>query len=105
MLATYEYLRGTKPFNRWKLPHGSGIKFGLLRLPETCGDYLYLRGQHRIRISPLKIGNTLYLIETMAHEMTHLRQQMLVGRSNHGALFKRLAAQVCKHHGLDEKAF
>lgn len=106
MRSTYSYLQGTRPFSSWGLPLPADIVFGFCRLPETAGLYTYLAGgRHRIKISPLKVGNTLILIETMAHEMTHVRQQMTLGRSNHGAEFRRLAAQVCRHHGFDPKGF
>jgi hypothetical protein len=40
-----------------------------------------------------------------AHEMVHLRQQMLGDRGEHTALFHKLAARVCKAHGFDIKKF
>jgi hypothetical protein len=44
------------------------------------------------------------LVETMAHEMIHARQQQArtcTPNTEHNAEFQRLAALVARHHGFD----
>lgn len=108
--AAYEYLRGTAPFNKWRLPEADEVEFHVRPLTEAMGDHLASwRGKpHRIRICSNRCGKTMDLITTMAHEMTHLYQRQTdIKRwsSGHGPKFKRLAARVCRAHGFDPKVF
>lgn len=107
--GAYEFLRTTLPFSRWKLPSPAFVEFVVSRTKDKRGDYELVANEiHRIRISDLNSGHTINVIATMAHEMVHLHQahSKLPGRRvQHGAEFKRLAAQVCRHHGFDPKAF
>lgn len=105
MRQVYDLLRSTRPFCRWELPSGEFVKFGIIRQPQTAGDYTRLPNGHRIRLSDKVIGRWDMLIPTMAHEMVHLKQAMIGKEPWHGAVFKRLASQVCKQHGFDPKAF
>lgn len=108
----YEYLRATPPFNGWRLPHTDDVEFQVSAHPKEWGSYEFdLQGKdfHRITISNRYCGQTQSLIETMAHEMCHLKQRDSERRSkpyvSHGPKFKRLAAAVCRQHGFDPKTF
>lgn len=108
MEAAYDYLRTTPPFRRWKLPDGDGIEFHVTRDTATWGDCLEPgagRPDWRLRVSGALIGHTSTLMALLAHEMVHMRQILRGQRPTHGALFQRLAAQVCRHHGFDPKLF
>jgi predicted SprT family Zn-dependent metalloprotease len=58
-----------------------------------------------IRVSEARNGHTATLLATMAHEMCHLRQEMLGDRGHHTARFRRMAERVCRVHGFDIKTF
>lgn len=106
--AAYEFLRGMPPFNRWRLPAPDYISFEVTSSTIDHGIYHAPKdGPHRIKISGAVNGHTATLLMTMAHEMVHLYQQVsgTATRAQHNAQFKRLAAQVCRHHGFDPKAF
>lgn len=103
--ASYEYLRSTLPFRRWKLPPAEEVEFHVIRKPGLFGDCETVGDQHIIRVSTAKVGRTQTLIETMAHEMVHVRLNGLGVKSEHGSDFRRLASQVCRHHGFDPKTF
>jgi hypothetical protein len=109
--AAYRYLMATPPFRRWKLPDADEVEFHVIRVDDRRGDWnCYQKksgGGHIIRISAKLIGRTQSLIEAVAHEMVHARCEMLGDKtaSPHGGSFKRLAGQVCRHHGFDPKLF
>jgi hypothetical protein len=117
--SAYEFLKATKPFNKWKLPAADQVVFRVVRAipcaPEVWAQHLSDRqtknhphkGHHLIDINERKVGHTLTLIQTMAHEMCHVRESMLVKYTGeaHGKTFWRLAREVCRHHGFDPKAF
>ena len=107
--SAYAFLCTTGPFMRWKLPHPETVKFVVSRSKDKRGDYEQLPdGTHCIRVSALNSGHTINVVATVAHEMVHLYQKhhKTPGhRSEHGAEFLRLAAQVCRYHGFDAKAF
>jgi len=104
---TYDLLRATKPFKRWKLPPGDEVEFHVTKHTDIHGDCVDAGHAHVIRISSTFHGSLPPLLVTMAHEMCHVRQHIIApqDRAEHGALFKKLARQVCKHHGFDLKAF
>jgi predicted SprT family Zn-dependent metalloprotease len=105
--ASYELLRTTPPFKRWKLPEADDVEFHVTKHRDRqadCTSYVDMRVV--IRISTTFHGRVAALLETMAHEMCHIHQRRLSpGEREHGAAFKRLAAQVCRHHGFDPKTF
>jgi len=106
--AAYEYLSATPPFRSWNLPAADDVAFRVVRDPHVFGHYKSRSGRHEIALSRRSIGRTLGIMETMAHEMVHLHQE-LTGMATHNvvhnAAFKKLAAQVCRHHGFDPFAF
>lgn len=103
--AAYEYLRTTLPFRRWKLPHADEVEFHVIHKRGMFADCETAGEKHTIRISTVKVGRTQTLIETMAHEMVHVRLDRQGVKAHHGADFQRCAAQVCRHHGFDPKTF
>ena len=105
LAAAYEFLRATKPFKNWRLPHGDEVGFGVIRDPNLYADFGIDNGIPVIRISEAKNGHTATLLATMAHEMCHLRQEKLGDRGHHTAAFRRMAARVCRAHGFDLKTF
>jgi hypothetical protein len=106
MEASYELLRTTLPFRRWKLPHADQIDFAVLVTRERFGHYrAYKDGTgHEIAVST-KVKTLHMMTEVIAHEMVHLRQELLRHRDNHGKHFKRLASLVCRRHGWNLATF
>jgi hypothetical protein len=109
--AAYNYLRTTPPFDRWSLPPGGDVKFKVSRRVGEFGRYQWLGNKHSISMSGKAIGQTLTLMLYTAHEMIHLhleatgQESKSGGLHAHNAAFRKYAAQVCKAHGFDPKAF
>ena len=103
--GTYDFLRLTPPFKKWKLPPGEVVLFVVTRNPLIQGDHIMVKGVHRIRVSSKKVSATWTLIELMAHEMVHVKCDRDGIKSEHGADFKRAARLVCKYHGFNEGHF
>lgn len=106
---SYDLLRETPPFKRWKLPHSDEIQFDIIEVDTHSADYILVRDKtHRIRINNKWTGTLAKLIANLAHEMVHLRLESVCQNDRddqHGPEFQRLAAQVCRHHGFDRKGF
>ncbi len=109
LAAAYEYLRTTPPFKAWKLPHADEIELAVTLHRDREGDHcVYQRTtEHIIRVSAAAIKTTDALMQVMAHEMLHARQEITktARRGGHNADFKRLAKRVCRYHGWDETKF
>lgn len=104
LAAAYEYLRSTRPFRAWKLPHADAVEFSVTRHRDREGDHcVYKRtDDHVIRASENLIRTTDDLMQLMAHEMIHARQHHTKSAPKnygHNAEFKRIAARVCREHG------
>lgn len=112
--ASYERLRLTPPFNRWGLPHADEVEFHAVPIQgNASAEHSVIhhvaskREHHLIRISP-KRHSTLHMLDaTLAHEICHMREYKLGSRRMgcHGAMFGKLADQVCRHHGFDRGQF
>lgn len=105
--ASYQFLRSTPPFNRWHLPDGEEVEFHVGRGKTHHGEYEPGEtAEHRIIVHETNVGFTSTLLESMAHEMIHVK---LAGtthaKAEHGAEFRKLARLVCKYHGFDPKRF
>jgi SprT-like family len=100
--AAYELLRVTPPFRNWKLPEADDIEFHVTKFPHRA-DCGWDGTEFTIRVSLTSHDTLKELLETMAHEMCHMRYPN--DRAHHGYLFKRLAAQVCRHHGFNREEF
>lgn len=104
LAACYELLRATRPFDRWGLPPASEVRF--VSVESMSGgrgfaDYTPLKRGHKIRVSEARHERLSRILETMAHEMCHVKQRCCRATRNsatHGKVFQRLADQVCKHH-------
>lgn len=108
--AGYEYLRTTPPFKGLRLPPSDAIIFRITRNPHKFGHYRRNYDEKReIATSTRCIGSTAKLLETLAHEMIHLHEDLigLLYKSDtaHSATFRRLAKRACRHHGWDLRAF
>ena len=108
MRAAYDFLRITPPFNRWGLPPGSEVSFKTKASGTARADLAYhykVDGKHEIGISQRKVSHLRPLMETLAHEVCHIRATEQGERSDHGRLFNRAAMQVCRSLGFDPKHF
>lgn len=105
--AAYELLRATPPFKGWKLPPGDEVAFHILRTRAQQADHCLVGNTHQIRVSAAKHATLRSLLETVAHEMIHVREVQLRARPDvaHGKLFNRLADKVCREHGFDRGQF
>jgi SprT-like family len=88
-----------------KAPGDGIIIFQGMQDPKMFADYGRENDVPVIRVSEAKNGHTETLLATLSHEMLHLRLDLIGDRSNHGVRFRRMAAQVCRAHGFDLKAF
>lgn len=104
VLAVYKMLKAFPPFCRWNLP--ASVNVDVVPFKSFRADYDPTT--RTIRVSFQKITTFLCLVEAVAHEMCHLRQDM-IGRwpagDAHNADFKRMARQVCKHFPYDPGNF
>ena len=108
LAAAYEFVATLPPFDKWGLPSADNVEFMVTRDKTTFGQYgPGATVRHRIYISNATIGSPSRLVETMAHEMLHLRQAVrkTANKAQHNAEFIRLAEQICRLHGYDAKAF
>ena len=101
-------LRSFPPFSRWNLPPADEVEIRTPQRSDVLGEWSKWEGGHHIiTISSKSHGHLITLIQTVAHEMIHAYQDIkgTSNRAQHNAEFKRLAAQVCRVLGFDEKAF
>lgn len=101
LAAAYNYLRSTPPFCRWDLPEGQWVRFHIDRSPNnraTCWN----DGNWHIKMSERLHSHTYSVMQTMAHEMCHMKD---TGPAHHGKEFHRIVNLVCRHHGFDPAAF
>lgn len=104
----YEYLRSTKPFKHWKLPHSDKIKIKTILPNDKLGEWSIKDKQHCISINDKLIGSTLNLMQTLAHEMIHLAQYILkqeTPNTEHNKDFYNKIKIIAKYHGFDSKWF
>ena len=111
LAAAYDYLKATPPFNKWNLPESEDIKFKVGKGRRDYGSYRWDGKQHTVTISSNMVGHTATLLRYLAHEMIHIQleetdmESRTGGQDTHNAAFRVLAAQACKVHGFDPKAF
>lgn len=109
--ASYDFLRATPPFSRWKLPTSKDVEFRVVKQRDRLGayhGYVHDKDRHTIDMCGARLSHTSSLILIMAHEMAHLHQRQNGTETNnaqHNADFFRLAELICKHHGFDPKFF
>lgn len=111
LAAAYDYLASTEPFNEWSLPDSDEVLFIVMRSTTEFGHYKWDGKRHTIAVSARAVGHTVTLLNVMAHEIIHLHleesgMESKTGDANtHNGAFRVLAAQACKVHGFDPKAF
>jgi hypothetical protein len=105
--TAYDYLNTSEPFIRWNLPDGEDVEFRITRSKDNYGTHRLLDHRHFISISAIMVGHTSTLMAVMAHEMIHVHEAQSAHSEHgkHSVAFKRWAAQVCKAHGFDPRAF
>jgi hypothetical protein len=104
--ATYELLRVTLPFRRWKLPHPDDLGFRVSGARDRHAHYRNHKGVKEICVSQFHAKGLEKLQQDVAHEMVHLRlDEVGDSRVNHGPKFVRLAKIVCWRHKWDLQAF
>ena len=102
--AAYEFLSKLPPFSGWGMPDSAQMGFAVLRTKRWQGDY-ECRRRPRIRVSSGRVCYADRLLVVVAHEMVHLRTNMLRKRVTHSPLFQKLARQVCAELGFDPHEF
>lgn len=111
LAAAYDYLQQTPPFSRWNLPHSEDVVFSVGKALDCFAHYQWDGARHTITVSSNAVGYTSTLVNALAHECIHLhlfatkQESLRSGPRHHNAAFKRYAAQACKYHGWDPKAF
>ena len=111
LAAAYDYLCCTPPFSRWNMPASEDVKFIVGKMTDSYALYQWDGNKHTITVSINAVAYTNTLMDTIAHEMIHLHlhatkmESKRSGPRYHNAAFRKFAAQVCKYHGFDPKAF
>ena len=107
LAAVYEMLKAWPPFNRWKLPHSSEVKFRVIASKRVFARWCIQGDRHLIEVSQERHDALHSLVMTMAHEMIHMRQRIAKTetRAEHNAEFERLAKRICAIHGFDYGPF
>lgn len=106
--AVWDMLRQFPPISKWKLPPAEEVEFTTSARNDIHGQWSrWSNGTHIITVSVKRTGHLDTLIQTVAHEMIHAYQDQsgTSTRAEHNAEFSRLASQVCRAFGFDEKAF
>jgi len=108
--AVYKMLCEFPPFNRWRLPDASVVKFQLIQSLLSEGEYNCDEGKHSIGVNPHLIHKTDYLLYVIAHEMAHMKQELNGRRpgskdEQHNREFYRIKRLVCRDLGLDVERF
>ncbi len=104
--GAYNFLKTTRPFNRWGLPAADDVSFSVIASTAKRGHFRPDNISHpEIAVSAACVSHTAPLIVTVAHEMCHLRAWIISRSMTHGVVWRRLANSVCKHHGFDPKEF
>jgi len=104
----YEYLRSTRPFNSWKLPHADKIQIRTVLAHDKLGEWRFDNKHHCISINDKYISTSFSLLTTLAHEMIHMAQYVLkteTSNSEHNKDFFKKVKTVARHHGFDSKWF
>ena len=104
-------LRELPPFDRWGLPAPADIRFYLVTKPDQQAGYNCLAsGKHVLGVNVDMHASLLHLIRSTAHEMAHMRQELLGKRpatkeEQHNREFRRLGRLICRDLGLDSENF
>lgn len=102
--SAYDFVRLLPPFSRWQLPPSTGVRFSITGHRDRHGDY----SDWHIRVSRNAVETSQVLLITVAHEATHLAQDIARTASadaEHNADWRRRWRAACRRHGWDSKAF
>lgn len=101
----YEFLSTLPPFHKWHLPASAGIIFKTTRSSMVFGTFDV--DPPVITISTVMCKNMQDVLETLAHEMAHLKLERKGASSHaeHDDEFKLLAKEVCDVWGWKESKF
>lgn len=111
MAAAYDLLRTTPPYRGWRLPDSDDVVFKVSRRHSEYARYQWNGEHHVIEISQHGVGHMSTLLEKTGHEMIHMHLEIRGIESRapslnvHNSHFRRFAAQACRYHGWDPKAF
>jgi len=106
MQIAYDFLCCTSPFRDWDLPGSEDVDFVVIQTKAEFGRCKKIKGRYRIEVSSVRHSRTVHWLETLAHEICHIRQDMIEPSTpHHGTLFQELARQVCHQHGFDPCTF
>lgn len=111
MLAgAYDFLVTTPPFNKWNMPPSEDIGFKVSRSRKWFARYRWNGSRHTIEVSANSVAYSDTLLAKMSHELIHMHLEELGmegrgGPDTHSGAYRKLAEDVCKHHGFDPKAF
>jgi len=105
--ACYEMLRAFPPFSKWKLPEAESVAFHTRQLRNCHGVYQWDGKTHNITISTALVDSHASLVDTVAHEMIHLYQELrgTVTKTMHNPEFHQLSRRVCNLFMYDKKRF
>ena len=96
--SVYVMLQSFPPFSRWNLPKAEKITFSVVPFVGMWSDFD--PKTNHMRVSEKKITTFLCLVEAVAHEMCHMRQEKInrwSSKNPHNEDFKKMTSQVCKH--------
>jgi hypothetical protein len=112
LCAVYEMLLSFPPFDRWGLPAPDKIYFitgGQLENGTDAWAEYGSEDGHTIHFDENRHWTMALLVSVMAHEMGHLRQELIGKRpaekEQHNSAWKRIAAVICKEQGYDPETF
>lgn len=112
LAAAYRLLHVSKPFMDWNLPDADDVRFKVVNSRYYFARFVRYGKDDPfvIEVSRNCVGTLATLLPFMGHEMVHMHLDELgYDRKGvetlHSARFRVLAAQVCKVHKWDYKAF
>jgi Zn-dependent peptidase ImmA (M78 family) len=93
------------PFCLWKLPDEYRLDFKVTKSKMVMGSYE--PDPHTITISSIQNSNFQQVIETMAHEMVHLKLERDGddGHADHSQTWKETSELVCQFFGWKKESF
>jgi predicted SprT family Zn-dependent metalloprotease len=101
--AMYSLLRQMPPFNMWKLPPASKIKFKVVHDLKFMGE-MHMK-PYKMNIGLKHQEHFITILTTVAHEMIHLHLYLegVKSYNQHRKVFRTKAHQVGTIFGLDRK--
>lgn len=108
--AIYTMLLHMPPYARWGLAHPEAVKFIVLTDPGDTGSYNIVNDRHVVGVNAEVCSDLLHVERTVAHEMIHMRQELLGRRpttrdDQHNREFWRMARLVCRTLGYSSEGF